>query len=141
MIYSDNSFTHIITRTSSRYRNILSQQMSSQGLGHITPDYRIILEVLWKEDNIGIGALATRASKDNASLTRIIDGMERNDLVQRIKSSTDGRASLIVLTSYAISIKERVEEVEQIVFERATSGLNPIEVKELERILLSLIHI
>ena len=135
MIHSSNSFTFIVTRTASRYRNILAQELASHGHGNITSDYRIVLEALWHEDNISIGQLAARVCKDNASLTRIIDGMERVDLVQRIRSNSDRRSSLIVLTQHSKSIRESVEVVEREVFRMATKNFSPIEAKEMERML------
>lgn len=129
------SFTFVITRVASRYRTELSQQLSSIGHSDITPDYFIVLEWLWKEDNISIGQLAKRTCKDNASLTRIIDGMERNDLVNRVSSPSDRRAYLISLTKYAKSLKDKLTKIEASVLEKATKDLSPIEVKELIRML------
>lgn len=129
------SFNHIITRTASRYRTEFSQILANQGFSDITPDYFIVLEWLWEEDNITIGQLAKRTNKDNASLTRILDGMERNDLVNRIPSATDKRSSLIVLTRYSKELKEKLTSIEATVLEKACEGLNPIEVKELIRML------
>lgn len=130
-----DSFTHLITKVSSKYRKEFSQALAGKGFGDITPDYFIVLEKLWEEDNISIGQLARRTNKDNASISRIVDGMERNDLVRRIPHETDKRAYLISLTKYSISLKDQLVPIEASVLEKATSGLNPIEVKELVRML------
>lgn len=129
------SFTYTITRVASRYKTDLAQNFASQGLADVTPDYWIVLEWQWEEDNITIGQLAKRTSKDNAAITRIIDGMERNDLVNRVPSPTDKRSFQIVLTKYAKGIFEKLKAVEMATFEKATDGLNPIEVKEFIRML------
>lgn len=129
------SFAHLITKVSARYRTEFSQSLAGKGFGNITPDYFIVLEKLWEEDNISIGQLAQRTNKDNASISRIVDGMERNDLVRRIPHETDKRAYLITLTKYSIGLKEQLVPIEAAVLEKATSGLNPIEVKELVRML------
>jgi DNA-binding MarR family transcriptional regulator len=93
------------------------------------------LEWLWEEDNISIGQLAKRTSKDNAALSRIIDGMERNNLVNRISSSTDKRSYQIVMTKHAREILEKLRSIEETVLNKSIRGLNPIEVKELIRML------
>lgn len=129
------SFAHLITKVSARYRTEISQSLAGKGFGNITPDYFIVLEKLWEEDNISIGQLAQRTNKDNASISRIVDGMERNDLVRRIPHETDKRTYLICLTKYSISLKDQLVPIEAAVLEKATSGLNPIEVKELVRML------
>jgi MarR family transcriptional regulator for hemolysin len=135
MYPSSKSFVYTLTKVASRYRTELAQSFAKLGNQDVTPDYWIVLEWLWEEDNITIGQLAKKTSKDNAALSRIIDGMERNDLVNRIASATDKRSYQIVLTKYARSIIEKLKTIEESVLAKATNGLNPIEVKELIRML------
>lgn len=135
MFPTSKSFVYTLTRVSSKYRTELAQSLASQGFADVTPDYWIVLEWLWEEDNITIGQLAKRTSKDNAALSRIIDGMERNDLVNRVASPTDKRSYQIVLTKYAKSIVEKLKAIEESTLQKASAGLNPIEVKELIRML------
>lgn len=129
------SFVYILTRISSRYKTELAQSFASNGYPEVTPDYWIILEWLWEEDNVTLGQLAQRASKDKASITRIIGGMERNELVVRTPSASDKRSFLISMSKYAKSIIESLKQIEEDTLKRATKGLNPIEVKELVRML------
>ena len=129
MFPNSKSFAYTITRVVSRYRTELAQNFASQGFADVSPDYWIVLEWLWEEDNITIGQLAKRTSKDNAAITRIVDGMERNDLVNRVTSPTDKRSFQIVLTKYAKGIVDKLKAIELATLEKATEGLNPIEVK------------
>ncbi|MDD2278865.1 MAG: MarR family transcriptional regulator [Bacteroidales bacterium] len=129
------SFVYTLTRVSSRYKTELAQNFASKGYADVTPDYWIVLEWLWEEDNITLGQLAKRTNKDNASITRIIGGMERNDLVVRTPSASDKRSFQISMSKYARSIVENLKRIEEETLERATEGLNPIEVKELVRML------
>ena len=129
------SFVYTLTRISSRYKTELAQNFASNGYSDVTPDYWIILEWLWEEENITLGQLAERTSKDKASITRIIGGMERNDLVIRTPSASDKRSFLISMSKYAKSIIENLKRIEEDTLKRATEGLNPIEVKELVRML------
>ena len=129
------SFVYTLTRVATRYRTELAQSFTSNGYPDVTPDYWIVLEWLSEEDNITIGQLAKRTSKDNAAISRIVDGMERNDLVNRIASPTDKRAFQVALTRYSKDIIDKLRTIEQNVLQKATEGLNPIEVKELARML------
>lgn len=135
MFPTTKSFVYTLTRIASRYRTELAQNFAAKGFADITPDYWIVLEWLWEEDNITIGQLAKRTSKDNAAISRIVDGMERNDLVNRMASATDKRSYQIVLTKYAKGIIEQLRAIEEATLQKATDGLNPIEVKELIRML------
>ncbi len=129
------SFVSIISRLSSKYRTVLNQNFARNGNSDVSPDFWIVLEALYKEDNLSIGQLAKLTHKDNAGLSRIIDGMERNDLVNRVTSPTDKRSYLIVLTNYAKSLKEKIAKIEEETLIKSTKGLNPIEVKELVRMM------
>ena len=135
MFPTSKSFVYTLTRVSSKYRTELAQRFSSQGFADITPDYWIVLEWLAEEDNVSIGQLAKRTSKDNAALSRIIDGMERNDLAVRAASPSDKRSYQITMTKYARSIIGKLQEIERQALNECTEGLNPIEVKELIRML------
>lgn len=135
MLHPSDPFVFTLTRLASRYRTELSQTFASKGFADVTPDYWIVLEQLQQEDNITLGQLAQRTNKDNASITRIIGGMERNDLVVRTASASDKRSYLISMSKYARSIFEQLQQIELDVFAKATQGLNPIEVKELIRMM------
>jgi DNA-binding MarR family transcriptional regulator len=135
MLPFDKSFTYTLTRAASRFRTELAQNFASNGFADVTPDYWIILEWLSDEDNITLGQLAKRASKDNASITRIVGGMERNDLVVRTPSASDKRSFQISMSKYAKSIYEKLKQIEEDTLKNASNGLSPIEVKELTRML------
>lgn len=135
MFNSPHSFVTILTRLSSRYRTELNQNFAKNGKSDITPDYWIVLESLWEEDNLTIGQLAKKTHKDNAGLSRILDGMERNNLVIRVQSPADKRAFIISLTKYSKGLKNELEQIESQTLDKAINGLNPIEVKELVRMM------
>ncbi|HCY00489.1 MAG TPA: hypothetical protein DG754_10150 [Bacteroidales bacterium] len=129
------SFVYTLTRIASRYKTELAQSFASNGYPDVTPDYWIVLEWLWEEENITLGQLAKRTNKDKASITRITGGMERNDLVVRTPSASDKRSFLISMSKYAKSIIDDLKQIEEDTLKHATKGLNPIEVKELVRML------
>lgn len=124
-----------ITKAASSYRVSLARAFQSEGFGEITPDYFIVLHQLWIEDNISIGDLAQRTSKDNASISRIIEGMSKKNLVKRLKNVNDARFSRIILTKKGIELKAHLPTISEEFNAFATRGLNPIEVKELVRML------
>lgn len=66
---------------------------------HLTKQQWIVLKIL-DEDNNGIiqNDLACITERNKASLTRLINIMEKNNLVSRIPSKTDSRKNLIQIT-------------------------------------------
>lgn len=130
-----NPFAFTITRAASSYRSSLARAFQSEGFGEITPDYFILLYQLWNEDNISIGDLAHRTSKDGASISRIVEGMSKKNLVKRVKNSNDIRFSRVILTKKGNELKAHLPSISEKFNALATKGLSPIEVKELQRML------
>lgn len=129
----ERSFLFSLTRLASRYKTELAQGFATAGYADVTPDYWIVIECLLEEENISLGQLAQRTNKDNGAITRIVGGMERNDLVVRTASASDRRSFQMSLTKYAHSIAPTLKQIEIDILKRSTEGLNPIEVKELIR--------
>lgn len=132
---ASKSFAFIITKTSSAYRSLLAKNLALKGYGDITPDYWIVLEELWIEDNLSIGLLANKTHKDPASISRIVDGMAKKGFVRKVKDASDSRFSNVVLTKKGADIQTKIQPIVDEFFTESTRGLNPIEVKELIRML------
>lgn len=130
-----NSFLFTITKACSAYRLHIANAFAEKGFSEITPDYFIVLEKLWENDNIGIGLLAQRVRKDSASVSRIIDGMSQKGLVKRVKSENDSRYSNIILTKKGFELEEKLKVIVDECHVNAMHGLSPIEIKELGRML------
>lgn len=64
----------------------------------LTKEHWIILFKLIKNDGLSQNQLAIYTDRDKTSLTRLINILERKNLVQRIKKDTDKRINLIYLT-------------------------------------------
>lgn len=129
------SFAFVITKTASAYRSLLAKNFALKGYGEITPDYWIVLEQLWIEDNLSLGLLANKTHKDPASISRIIEGMAKKGLVKKVKNANDSRFSNVVLTKKGAELQAKIQPIVDEFFTEATRGLNPIEVKELVRML------
>jgi len=83
--------------------NIIFRSHSIQG---ITPPQLFILRALWLQDEWQLKYLALLAKVSQATMTGIIDTMEKNDLVKRIPNPQDGRSILIKLTEKGEDLKK-----------------------------------
>ena len=70
-----------------------------------------VIFALWNEDNIPIKKLVEKTSLDKATLTGIIDRLERDGYVKRIPSPNDKRATLICRTGKDEMFKSKIPEV------------------------------
>ncbi|MCB0747109.1 MAG: MarR family transcriptional regulator [Ignavibacteriae bacterium] len=64
----------------------------------ITPQQWSVLTYLWNEDGISQQNLADAFSKDKTSMTRLLNNMEKNELISRKQDEDDKRNKKIYLT-------------------------------------------
>lgn len=74
----------------------------------LTPSQYLIFNVLWMEDGIGLGELGERVTLDAATLTGIIDRMEKSGYVERRPNPDDRRGVLVFLTLKAREIGPQI---------------------------------
>ena len=72
--------------------------LSRNGLEDLAGARGRVIFALWNEDNIPIKKLVEKTSLDKATLTGIIDRLERDGYVKRIPSPDDKRVTLISRT-------------------------------------------
>lgn len=77
----------------------------------ITPEQFLIMDELWNNGVMSQQQIAHRIMKDKNSVVKLIDGLEKKELVKRMANIKDRRENLIELTPYAVSIKDDVKNV------------------------------
>ena len=130
----ENSVGYYINKTASLMRIGLLRAFQEKH-PEITVDYWVILNRLWKKDGMIQIELARLTAKDNASMTRMLDGMQRKGLLSRQPDENDRRAYRIFLTQKG---KELEAPLKTIAAENQTKALKNIpetEIKNLKNIL------
>ena len=85
--------------------------LSRNGLEDLAGARGRVIFALWNEDNIPIKKLVEKTSLDKATLTGIIDRLERDGYVKRIPSPDDKRVTLISRTGKDEIFKSKIPEV------------------------------
>ncbi len=93
----------------------------------ITPDQWVVLYYLWQEDGLTVGQIASKAKKDFANATRIVDKLEKLGYVEKRKGKEDSRKSNIFILPKADSIKDKILKC---MTESMTISLNGIDETE-----------
>ncbi len=70
-------------------------------------------------------------SMTNPTVTGIIQNLEKKNLVQRIQNPDDKRSKLVVLTDKAISIREEIDGLGEILEAQVTENLTEEEYQQL----------
>jgi len=83
-------------------------------LGHgleLTPEQWVVLVQLWEKDGQSQSALSERTLRDRPTMSRILDTMEKSDLVTRVVDEHDARSRLVKLTRTGRSLQPKLVPV------------------------------
>ena len=94
----------------------LQKNFRQAGL-EITIEQWSVLYHLWKEDCLSQQELCNRTFRDKPSITRLIDNLEKQKLVNRVSSKTDRRINLVCLT-------ETAKEMQNLTIDLANQTMN-----------------
>ena len=106
----------------------------------LTREQWSILAVLWKQDGCSQQTLANETYRDKPSITRLLDKMEKDNLVLRKADKDDRRLNLIFLTPKGKSLEEKAFEIVNDIEAAVTKGLSAAQVanlKETIKVILS----
>ncbi|MBA4317522.1 MAG: MarR family transcriptional regulator [Flavobacterium sp.] len=95
----------------------------------LTKEQWTILGVLWQDDGCSQQNLADKTYKDKPGITRLIDNLEKENLVERRPDSKDRRLNLIFLTPKGKIIEKEVIEIVNQTINDAVKGIDPQNLK------------
>ena len=82
------------------------QRKFNQGGVNLTIEQWSVLYQLWKEDGKSQQELCTATFRDKPSITRLIDNLEKLNLVKRVPDERDRRINKVFLTKQAQKLQE-----------------------------------
>ena len=89
----------------------------------ITIEQWSVLYHLWKADGMSQQQLCEATFKDKPSMTRLVDNLEKINLVKRVASKDDRRINLIYLTAYAQTLQEKSMDIANQTLNEALKGV------------------
>ncbi len=113
-------------RTSKRLSRVVAARLRPFG---ITPEQWTVLKRVSEAEYSTQKQLAERADKDQATLTKILDLLEKQNWIQRIRNPEDRRSFFIQITEDGLRLKAEVTPAVEQVFFELTSELNEQQVK------------
>jgi len=116
-------FNIVIGRTTNTVNRKLQREFKRVNLA-ITHEQWTLLSALWEEDGQTQQALSAKTFRDKTSVTRLIDKLEKQNLVIRIPDKTDQRINLIYLTSQGKTLEKITEPVLNEVYKKAIQGIS-----------------
>ena len=118
------SLSLLIRRTARAFRRRLNHSFAKAGCDVTSEQWRI-LKCLWHQNGQRQQDLADVVHKDKTGITRIIDAMERRNLVVRVPDKLDRRQKLIYLTNKGKQLQEELMQTAQNASIEAQKGIEP----------------
>ncbi len=98
-------YSFITGKASTAIARRLQKKFNTAGL-NLTIEQWSVLYHLWKLDGISQQELCNATFRDKPSITRLVDNLEKLNLVKRVPSEHDRRINLIFLTKQAQKLQE-----------------------------------
>lgn len=98
-------YSFITGKASTAIARRLQKKFNAAGL-NLTIEQWSVLYHLWKEEGISQQELCNSTFRDKPSITRLVDNLEKLNLVKRVPSEHDRRINLIYLTKQAQKLQE-----------------------------------
>src|ERR1700693_1894359 len=105
----------------------LQKKFNTAGL-KITIEQWSVLYHLWKEDGKSQQELCNATFRDKPSITRLVDNLEKLQLVKRVPSEQDRRINRICLTKTGLKLQEQSMMLAEHTLNEALEGVAPGEI-------------
>jgi DNA-binding MarR family transcriptional regulator len=130
------STTYALTQTARAYRARLSQQLSNLKL---YPGQDQILKALAEKDGQTMGELANELAVKPPTVTKMVARLGTQGLVERRRSSTDGRSSSVFLTDKGRALIGDLDALLRTLDTDAIAAFDPKDLKRLRKALRSML--
>lgn len=112
----------------SRIKKCFFDKLQENGI-NITPEQYLVLDILWDKQPMSQQNIADVIQKDKNSVTKIIDSLEKKNLVKRSMDKKDRRINQIELTEEAYALQKITT---QVAIEFMNGAVKGIEKRDLD---------
>ncbi len=136
--FDPNDSLAILLNKTTRALSTRLQAIFTRAGFDVTSEQWMILLLLWEKDGRFPYQLADIIGKDRAAVTRLTDGLEKRNLVIRIRHKTDQRHKKIYLTPKGKKLEEQLVPLGIANIQQAQRGLNSKELEACKTVLKKL---
>ncbi len=115
-------YSFITGKASTAIARRLQKNFKQAGV-EITIEQWSVLYHLWKEDGMSQQQLGDATFRDKPSITRLVDNLEKLNLVKRVASKEDRRINMIYITPVAKDLQEKTMELANQTLNEALVGV------------------
>lgn len=114
--------------------NRLTRNFRTEGCD-ISFEQYLVLNILWSEDGLNQQQLANTIGTGKANITRLVDGLEKRNLVIRITDRRDRRVRWIHLTHAGKSLRDKLVQIARKARKEAYAGISKTDLETYEKVL------
>ena len=115
-------YSFITGKASTAIARRLQRKFNAAGV-NLTIEQWSVLYQLWKEDGKSQQELCTATFRDKPSITRLIDNLEKLNLVKRVSDEKDRRINKVFLTKQAQKLEEDTMQLAEETLNEALEGV------------------
>ena len=112
----------------------LQKKFNANGL-NLTIEQWSVLYHLWKNDGKSQQELCNDTFRDKPSITRLIDNLEKLNLVKRVPDEHDRRINKVVLTKQALKLQDQTMTMAEETLNEALEGVPADQVELCKQVL------
>lgn len=126
LLQNDELFSILVGKISTAINRTFLRAFASEGID-ITTEQWSVLACLWQKDKVTQQTLCDLTSKDKPSMTRLIDNLEKRNLVTRVSDHSDRRINLIHLTEAGVFLQQKATDLVQRIVMKTLSNITEEE--------------
>ncbi len=115
-------YSFITGKASTAIARRLQKKFNGAGV-NLTIEQWSVLYQLWKEDGKSQQELCNATFRDKPSITRLIDNLEKLNLVKRVSDEKDRRINKVFLTKAAFKLQEDTMQLAEETLNEALEGV------------------
>jgi DNA-binding MarR family transcriptional regulator len=127
-------YSFITGKASTAIARRLQKNFKQAGV-EITIEQWSVLYHLWKEDGMSQQQLCDATFRDKPSITRLLDNLEKLNLVKRVASKDDRRINMIYLTPESLELQEKTMDLANQTLNEALAGVTNGQVEIAKEVL------
>ena len=135
----DSSIGYLVGRTSRAIIRRLSKKFTDAGFDVSYEQWSVLIH-LYRKDGQTQQELSAASVKDKAAITRLINILEKKNMVLRIPDRSDKRSKLVYLTNKAKEFRDDLVAVVEELLLEAEQGISKVEIENCKATLNKIFH-
>jgi DNA-binding MarR family transcriptional regulator len=127
-------YSFITGKASTAIARRLQKKFNEAGIT-ITIEQWSVLYHLWKSDGMNQQELCNATFRDKPSITRLVDNLEKLELVKRVSDNKDRRINRIFLTMSALELEEKMMMLAEETLNEALAGVSQQQIEMCKEVL------